>query len=442
MVLEKRRHQHYHPFQQQIANQRVMGGIYNNVTNNINNTCSASSSSRHHHRSSDDISLFLHQILLRSPSSTSSSSFIGPQTLQPFTVPAPSDHPLRSGVMLGVDSSDGGGSGLWSGNVTTRLIMSENETDHEGDWESEEVLKALTDEMSAKPALPRSSKRTRAAEVHNLSEKRRRRRINEKMKALQNLIPNSNKTDKASMLDEAIEYLKQLQLQVQMLSMRNGTILHPMVLPGVLQPLQLSQVRNGFDEEIGYKHMNMTTSVPLDGEAWLQAMFTTSNQVSIPNASNPIHFETSSNFQSSIHAHFSPFPFRVSAEENFWRKDILPRHPLNVSRAERSPSGGHAVPVPPPPSPLHQAKRGLTFLCFLQELELAAAATTSLPFGIRACDLKDRISLEARVTGRDQSEGVCLEIMEHNLMLSQNLNSTRTGRAAENHEIEIEKQDL
>lgn len=76
---------------------------------------------------------------------------------------------------------------------------------------------------------------------------RRRSRINEKMKALQNLIPNSNKvhkyiryqlwslqsligsnllgliffffkcrqTDKASMLDEAIEYLKQLQLQVQ-----------------------------------------------------------------------------------------------------------------------------------------------------------------------------------------------------------------------------------
>ncbi|KAF9606704.1 hypothetical protein IFM89_027748 [Coptis chinensis] len=57
--------------------------------------------------------------------------------------------------------------------------------------------------------------RSRAAEVHNLSEKRRRSRINEKMKALQNLIPNSNKTDKVSMLDEAIEYLKQLQLQVQ-----------------------------------------------------------------------------------------------------------------------------------------------------------------------------------------------------------------------------------
>ncbi|KAL8154016.1 hypothetical protein V2J09_011776 [Rumex salicifolius] len=62
-----------------------------------------------------------------------------------------------------------------------------------------------------------STKRTRGAEFHNLSEKRRRQRINEKMKALQKLIPNSNKTDKASMLDEAIEYLKQLQLQVQVI---------------------------------------------------------------------------------------------------------------------------------------------------------------------------------------------------------------------------------
>jgi hypothetical protein len=44
---------------------------------------------------------------------------------------------------------------------------------------------------------------------------RRRDRINEKMRALQELIPHCNKTDKASMLDEAIEYLKSLQLQVQ-----------------------------------------------------------------------------------------------------------------------------------------------------------------------------------------------------------------------------------
>lgn len=78
-----------------------------------------------------------------------------------------------------------------------------------------------------------SAKRSRAAEVHNLSERRRRDRINEKMRALQELIPRCNKSDKASMLDEAIEYLKSLQLQVQMMSMGCGVV--PMMFPGVQQ---------------------------------------------------------------------------------------------------------------------------------------------------------------------------------------------------------------
>ncbi|XP_024975154.1 transcription factor PIF1-like isoform X2 [Cynara cardunculus var. scolymus] len=78
-----------------------------------------------------------------------------------------------------------------------------------------------------------STKRSRAAEVHNLSERRRRDRINEKMKALQELIPRCNKSDKASMLDEAIEYLKSLQMQVQMMSM--GCSMVPMMFPGVQQ---------------------------------------------------------------------------------------------------------------------------------------------------------------------------------------------------------------
>ncbi|CAM0948939.1 unnamed protein product [Alopecurus aequalis] len=65
-------------------------------------------------------------------------------------------------------------------------------------------------------------KRRRAAQEHNLSERRRRDRINEKMRALQELVPHCNKTDRASMLDEAIEYLKSLQLQVQVMSTTAG----------------------------------------------------------------------------------------------------------------------------------------------------------------------------------------------------------------------------
>ncbi|KAL6912295.1 hypothetical protein ACP4OV_001100 [Aristida adscensionis] len=107
-----------------------------------------------------------------------------------------------------------------------------------GVCESEDALGSSESEP-ARAARPRG-KRSRAAEVHNLSEKRRRSKINEKMKALQNLVPNSSKTDKASMLDDAIEYLKQLQLQVQMLSMRNGLFPPPANLSGAHEALPAS----------------------------------------------------------------------------------------------------------------------------------------------------------------------------------------------------------
>ncbi|KAJ8535669.1 hypothetical protein K7X08_023389 [Anisodus acutangulus] len=96
-----------------------------------------------------------------------------------------------------------------------------------------------------------STQRSRAAEVHNLSERRRRDRINEKMRALQELIPRCNKSDKASMLDEAIEYLKSLQLQVQMMSM--GCSMVPMMYPGMSQymPTMGMNMGMGMSMEMG-----------------------------------------------------------------------------------------------------------------------------------------------------------------------------------------------
>ncbi|KAF9687703.1 hypothetical protein SADUNF_Sadunf02G0120600 [Salix dunnii] len=76
------------------------------------------------------------------------------------------------------------------------------------------------------------TKRSRAAAIHNQSERKRRDKINQRMKTLQKLVPNSSKTDKASMLDEVIEYLKQLQAQVQMTSRMN---MQPLMLPMALQ---------------------------------------------------------------------------------------------------------------------------------------------------------------------------------------------------------------
>ncbi|XP_039130097.1 transcription factor PHYTOCHROME INTERACTING FACTOR-LIKE 13-like isoform X2 [Dioscorea cayenensis subsp. rotundata] len=98
-----------------------------------------------------------------------------------------------------------------------------------------------------------SARRSRAAEVHNLSERRRRDRINEKMRALQELIPHCNKSDKASMLDEAIEYLKSLQQQVQIMWM--GCDMTPMSFPGFQQYL------SNFGVSMGIGHAPMS-SIP------------------------------------------------------------------------------------------------------------------------------------------------------------------------------------
>ncbi|XAR66773.1 hypothetical protein NMG60_11013107 [Bertholletia excelsa] len=74
----------------------------------------------------------------------------------------------------------------------------------------------------APPGQPRQRVRARrgqATDPHSIAERLRRERIAERMKALQELVPNANKTDKASMLDEIIDYVKFLQLQVKVLSM-------------------------------------------------------------------------------------------------------------------------------------------------------------------------------------------------------------------------------
>ncbi|XP_043711360.1 transcription factor SPATULA-like isoform X2 [Telopea speciosissima] len=207
-----------------------------------------------------------------------------------------------------------------TGSLKRRKVPTDNDLD-DYDCESEEGLEA-PDAPSKSAPTRSSSKRSRAAEVHNLSEKRRRSRINEKMKALQNLIPNSNKTDKASMLDEAIEYLKQLQLQVQMLSMRNGLSLHPMYVPGVLQSMQLPQMQMGFGDGERPLHMSMGTgTLPVNEETSTQTTYSLSNQhptlqkpVVLPNMTNITNSETSFGMELPVQTHHGPFQLSTASE--------------------------------------------------------------------------------------------------------------------------------
>ncbi|KAE8010028.1 hypothetical protein FH972_006426 [Carpinus fangiana] len=63
------------------------------------------------------------------------------------------------------------------------------------------------------------ARRGQATDPHSIAERLRRERIAERMKALQELVPSANKTDRAAMLDEIVDYVKFLRLQVKVLSM-------------------------------------------------------------------------------------------------------------------------------------------------------------------------------------------------------------------------------
>ncbi|KAL1342799.1 hypothetical protein HN51_029303 [Arachis hypogaea] len=62
------------------------------------------------------------------------------------------------------------------------------------------------------------SSRGSATDPQSIYARRRRERINERLRILQNLVPNGTKVDISTMLEEAVQYVKFLQLQIKLLS--------------------------------------------------------------------------------------------------------------------------------------------------------------------------------------------------------------------------------
>ncbi|KAL7125904.1 hypothetical protein ABFS83_14G147700 [Erythranthe nasuta] len=107
-----------------------------------------------------------------------------------------------------------------------------------------------------------STGKSRAAAMHNQSEKKRRERINQRMQILQKLIPNCNKIDKVSILDDVIEYIKQLQSQVEMMCLMNMPSL--VMLPLGIHPhhLQISTIDSGVGMGSGMDTGRVATMPP------------------------------------------------------------------------------------------------------------------------------------------------------------------------------------
>ncbi|RDX62463.1 Transcription factor PIF7, partial [Mucuna pruriens] len=149
-----------------------------------------------------------------------------------------------------------------------------------------------------------SKRRSRTAAVHNQSERKRRDRINQKMKALQKLVPNASKTDKASMLDEVINYLKQLQAQIQMMNM---TSMPQMMVPlAMQQQLQMSMLARmgaaGLGMGMGMVNIN-NMAAQTSGPRSFPQLIQPTTTVGAPPATAPVFVAPSFMMPSMIQAH-------------------------------------------------------------------------------------------------------------------------------------------
>lgn len=95
--------------------------------------------------------------------------------------------------------------------------------------------------------------------------------------------------------------------------------LHPMCLPGVSQPVQLSQLRMDFGEENRPLHLNMsgTGTLHMNQEPSTQNLYN-ANQSYVPDMSNVVNSEDAFGLDSSIQSHLGPFQLPSSSKVTLW----------------------------------------------------------------------------------------------------------------------------
>ncbi|KAL6622572.1 hypothetical protein ACP70R_032451 [Stipagrostis hirtigluma subsp. patula] len=100
-----------------------------------------------------------------------------------------------------------------------------------------------SDSRERRKTTGREIRRSHHGETHNLTEKRRRHKINEKLKTLQELVPGCDKqSNHASTLDQTIQYMKALQKQVRAMSVNPAgpataaAAVYPVVQPQYVPP--------------------------------------------------------------------------------------------------------------------------------------------------------------------------------------------------------------
>ncbi|KAK7280261.1 hypothetical protein RJT34_25323 [Clitoria ternatea] len=119
---------------------------------------------------------------------------------------------------------------------------SKSVTKSNGEDDSNLSLERLDPIDHASPNLYGKSKANcgPATDPQSLYARKRRERINERLRILQKLVPNGTKVDISTMLEEAVQYVKFLQLQIKLLSSDDLWMYAPIVYNGINIGLDLS----------------------------------------------------------------------------------------------------------------------------------------------------------------------------------------------------------
>ncbi|KAL8188924.1 hypothetical protein R6Q57_029444 [Mikania cordata] len=93
-------------------------------------------------------------------------------------------------------------------------------SDGESNWSQESSVSSKRPNGAVNPNLYGKTKASRlsATDPQSVYARKRRERINERLRILQKLVPNGTKVDISTMLEEAVQYVKFLQLQIKLLS--------------------------------------------------------------------------------------------------------------------------------------------------------------------------------------------------------------------------------